>query len=59
MKNLHLNNIFVSKTQSSEVLVTDVGLAEMPGYQPKLEIQSQFLAPELAYDDGCTGEDTV
>ena len=41
------------------MLITDIGLADLPGIKPSLEVQSKFLAPELAQEVGSTGEDTI
>ena len=59
MKNLHPNNIFLKQGESQQLLITDVGLADMPGIQPSMEVHTQFLAPELDYVGGGTGEDTA
>lgn len=47
MKNLHPNNVFVNPDDPSDVLITDVGFADIPGIQPSIDCQAKFIAPEL------------
>ena len=47
MKNLHPNNVFVNPEDPSDVLITDVGFADIPGIQPSIDCQAKFIAPEL------------
>ena len=47
MKNLHPNNVFLRNDDPGDVLITDVGFADLPGIAPNLDMQAQFVAPEL------------
>ena len=56
MKNLHPNNVFVKLDNPSDVLITDVGFADIPGIEPSIDCQYKFIAPELT---DITPEDDV
>ncbi len=47
MKNLHPNNVFVRPDDPSDILITDVGFADIPGIEPSIDVQAKFIAPEL------------
>ena len=51
MKNLHPNNVFVRPDDPSDILITDVGFADIPGIEPSVEqslkVHINFMAPEL------------
>ena len=48
MKNLHPNNIFFKPDDPKEILITDVGFADIPGIVASIGSQSKFIAPELS-----------
>ena len=47
MKNLHPNNIFIKPDDPSDILITDVGFADIPGIVANTSTQTKFMAPEL------------
>ena len=50
MINFHPSNIFISRQStdpSSDILLTDVGLAYIPRYSMREGVYDSFIAPEL------------
>ena len=54
MKNLHPNNVFIKSDNPNDVLITDVGFADIPGIISNNESLQQFQAPELLCIDDPT-----